>query len=158
MPPSRAAGPLVIIATRSDRNSASSTSCVTISAVLRSRRQQLEQHLLQLEAGQRVEHAERLVEQQHLGREGEGARDAHPLPHARRQLGRLLVQGVRQADQRQVVRGDLAARSRAARPAKHLVDAQHHVLERGHPGQQAGRLEHDAAVGPGPGDLAAVER
>ena len=72
----RAAGPLVIIATRSDRNSASSTSCVTISAVLRSARPELDQHLLQLEARQRVEHAERLVEQQHLGIEREGARDA----------------------------------------------------------------------------------
>ena len=64
--PSRASGPLVIIATRSERNSASSTSCVTISAVLLVRAPQVEQHFLQLEARQRVEHAERLVEQQHL--------------------------------------------------------------------------------------------
>src|SRR2546430_12397851 len=38
---------------------------------------QVEQHLLQLEARQRIEHAERLVEQEHLGLLGEGARDPH---------------------------------------------------------------------------------
>ena len=147
MSPSRAAGPFVIIATRSERNSASSTSCVTISAVLRSCAPEVEQHLLQLEARQRVEHAERLVEQQHLRRQREGAREADALPHAGRQLGRPLVQRVAEADQR---RGSARRSPRArvaARCGVDLVDAEQHVLERGQPRQQARRLEHDAAIG-----------
>ena len=40
----------------------------------------------------------------------------------------------------------------------HLVDAEEHVVEGGHPGQQAGRLEHDAAVGARAVDLLAGDR
>ena len=47
---------------------------------------ELEQHFLQLDARQRVEHAERLVEQQHARRQRERARDADALLHALRQL------------------------------------------------------------------------
>ena len=102
------------MATRSDRNSASSTSWVTISAVLRSSREHAEQHVLQLHARERVEHAEGLVEQQHLRREREGAGDAHALAHAGGELRRALVLGVREADEVEVVRGDVRRARRAA--------------------------------------------
>ena len=104
---------------RSDRNSASSTSCVTISAVLRFGAR-VDQHLLQLEAGQRIEHAEWLVEQQHLGLERKGARDADALAHARRQLGRALCiasarPDARRGNTRRSPRAPLAARGKPAR-------------------------------------------
>src|SRR5690606_24115012 len=38
-----------------------------------------------------------------------------------------------------------------------LVDAEQDVLERGEPGQEAGGLENDAAIGAGRGDLLAGE-
>ena len=96
--PSRASGPLVIMATRSDRNSASSTSWVTMSAVFAvAVDQRSSQRPAAARARERVEHAEGLVQQQHLGREGEGARDAHALPHARRRAPPAACPGPRQA-------------------------------------------------------------
>ncbi len=67
---------------RSARNNASSTSCVTINAVVRSFVHSAIKHFLQLDARQRVEHPERLVEQQHLRRQRERPRDADTLLHA----------------------------------------------------------------------------
>ena len=34
-----------------------------------------------------------------------------------------------------------------------LLDAEHDILERGEPREQAGRLKHDAAIGAGVGDF-----
>ena len=91
-----AAGPFVIITMRSASSTASSTSCVTISTVLPVCHD-LHELVLQLRARQRVERAERLVEQQHLRLHRERARDADALLHAAGHLVRHLVLGVRRA-------------------------------------------------------------
>ena len=100
MSPTSAAGPLVIITMRSERKSASSTSCVTMSAVFRSLRQSSMSTCCSSIARERIEHPERLVEQQHFRRKREGAGDADALPHALRKLGRLFVHRVSQARRR----------------------------------------------------------
>jgi len=51
-------------------------------------RPQLKEHFLQLHPRRGIEHPERLVEEEHLRQQGEGSRDADPLPHPARQLGR----------------------------------------------------------------------
>ena len=70
------------------RNSASSTSCVTRSAVnpLRCQRHEF---VLHGEAGQRIELAERLVEEEELRIVHEGAGQRHALGHAAGELVRI---------------------------------------------------------------------
>ena len=123
---------------------------------MRSFCQRSDEHLLQLGAGEGVEHAEGLIEQEHLGREGEGAGDAAALAHALRKLGGFLVHGVAKADDRKVILDDLAA-FRGIGGVVDLFDAEHDVLEGGEPGQEAGGLEDNAAVGAGAGDFLAGE-
>ncbi len=48
-----------------------------------------------------------LVQQQHLRRESERARDADALPHALRKLGGLFVHRITQADHGEVILNDL---------------------------------------------------
>ena len=62
------------------------------------------------------------------------------------QLGRPLVHRVAEADQVEVVRGELPPLGLRQTTGVDLVDAEQHVLERGQPRQQARRLEDDAAV------------
>jgi hypothetical protein len=99
----RACGPLPISRMRSASRIASSTSCVIMNTVWCVSAQMLQQLVLDGAARQRVERAEGLVEQQHLGLDGEGARDAHALLHAAGELARLLVDGAVQADHRHVL-------------------------------------------------------
>ena len=106
-------GPLVIITTRSASRIASSTSWVTQIAVTWVRCPDLHQHFLQLPARQAVEHAERLVEQQQLGRQREGARDADALLHAVGEFARPACAWHRRGRR---ARGSIR-RCRAARPA-----------------------------------------
>ena len=68
------------------RKTASSIPCVMKNTLLRVLRPDVEDQFLHLLAGQRVERAERLVHQQHVGIGGESARDADALTHAARQL------------------------------------------------------------------------
>ena len=100
-----AAGPLVIMTMRSESSTASSTSWVIISTVFSSLLMDRHDAVLQVRAGQRVERAERLVEQQHLGLHGERAGDADALLHAAGDLHGPLVLGVRHLHQREVVHG-----------------------------------------------------
>ncbi len=51
----------------------------------------------------------------------------------------------------------MSRRSASLACGKHAGHAQHHVVERAEPGHQAGRLEHQAAVGAGIGHFAAIE-
>src|SRR5579885_5372 len=74
-------GERVIITTLSERNTASSTECVTKSTVLRSRSQMLSRSL-EPRAGMRIECAERFVHQQHFGMVGERTRQRDALLHA----------------------------------------------------------------------------
>src|SRR3712207_6940393 len=57
-------------------------------------RSDLHHLILEVRAGQRVQRAEGLVQQQHLGLHGERAGDADALLHAARDLARPLVLGV----------------------------------------------------------------
>ncbi len=59
----------------------------------------LHQLVLQLGAGQRIERAEGLVHQQHLGFHRQRPGDADALLHAAGDFVRVLVRGMRQADQ-----------------------------------------------------------
>ena len=56
--------------------------------------------VLHVAADQRIERAERLVVEHHLGVGRERARDADALLHAARELVRELVRGVLEADER----------------------------------------------------------
>ena len=101
----RAAGPLVIITMRSDSSTASSTSWVIISTVLPSLLMDRHHRILQVRAGQRIERAERLVEQQHLRLHGERAREPDALLHAAGDFRRALVLGVRHLHELEIVHG-----------------------------------------------------
>ena len=87
----RAPGPGVSGWMRSASKNASSRSLVMSSMVDRRSPQRRAQLVLQRGARQRVERAERLVEEQHLRLDGEAARHAHALAHPARELGGPLV-------------------------------------------------------------------
>ena len=72
-------------------------------------RMDLHDAVLQMGAGQRVERAERLVHQQHLGLHGERAGDADALLHAAGDLVRALVLGLRHLHQLEIVHHPVVA-------------------------------------------------
>ena len=105
-------------------------------------------------ADARVECAERLVEQQDARAPHQRLRDREPLLHAARELGRILVAGIRETDRREHVEralprlaARLAEQPRGQRRARELL-ADHHVLERRHVREHRVLLKHDAAVRP----------
>ena len=102
--------------------------------------------VLQVRARQRIERAERLVEQQHLRLHGQRAGDADALLHAARDLRRPLVLGVRHLHEVEIVHGPVMALGAATWCREHLVDREAHVVVDGEPRQQAVVLEHDGAV------------
>ena len=61
---------------------------VTMTIVVAARSQSREQLEVEALAGQRVERAERLVEEEHLGLEGQRPGERGPLAHPAGQLGR----------------------------------------------------------------------
>ena len=76
-----------------------------------------------------VEPAEGLVEQQQVGALGDGAREVRALLQAERELARMAVGDVGEADARQQV-GGLAARGRAGRaPGAQEVLGQRQLVE-----------------------------
>ena len=108
-------------------------------------RAQLREVLLQRVACERVERAERLVEEEYARLGGERAGDRHPLPHPTRELARLAVERIAEAD----------AIERPAGPAlliggalgrKGRLHGQAHVLERAEPGEQRVVLEDERRV------------
>jgi hypothetical protein len=106
-------------------------------------------------ARQRIQRAKRLVQQQHLGLDGKGARNAHALLHATRQLRRLLVDGRQQAHHAHKLfhmRIDLGARP--VGPAR--LHGKGDVLAHREPGHERMALEHHAALQAGARHLAAV--
>ncbi len=66
------------------------------------------QLVLQAAARERIERAERLVEQQHARTVHEAARNRHALRHAARQLMRIRIFKAVQADERDVLRDRIA--------------------------------------------------
>jgi hypothetical protein len=103
----------------------------------------LRKFALEHHPGLRVDRRERLVEQQHgrIGRERAGQRD--PLPHAARQLMRIVPGEIEKMEVfQQRLRAPLALRQREPLD----FDAEHHVLEHGAPGQQQVLLQHEGDV------------
>ena len=80
--------------------------------VSRCRSQMPRQQFLHMVAGQRVERAERLVHQQHLGPVGQRAGDRDALLHAARKLARKGLRETLQPDQREVGLRDLPGLAR----------------------------------------------
>ena len=103
--------------------------------------------VLQVRAGQRVERAERLVHQQHLGLHGKRAGDADSLLHAARHFVRPLVLGLGHLHQFEIVHHPVMALGLALRAAEHLVHRDGDVAVDGQPRQQRVVLEHDGTVG-----------
>src|SRR6266849_3384920 len=94
-----------------------------------------------LHAGMRVERAGGLVGQDQDRIVDEGARDGHPLLLPARELGRVMVLPLREADRGQLGAGPslpVAPQGRA------VEQGQLHVLERGGARQQVEGLEHEA--------------
>ncbi len=92
------------------------------------------QPFAQLRAHARVEGAERLVEQEHLGLDRERAGERHPLPLAARELGRVAVAELLQLhelEQRVDPLADLGLRPLPDRQPEGDVVAHGHVLEGG---------------------------
>ena len=131
------------IRTRSESCTASMMSWVTNSDGLLRLRPDLLQLLAEPPRGDRVEVAERLVHQQQVGLDGEGARDAHPLLHAAGELARGT--GLRRPRDRPSAGRSCARSRRLARSALEHVE---HVLHHGAPGQEPGLLEDVARAGP----------
>src|SRR5262249_41160584 len=91
----------------------------------------------------RVEGAERLVHEQHLGIDGKSAGNADALLHPAGELVGAAVERVGEPDELEI-----AGRGGAQlRPAHALhFESEHHVLQGGEPGQELGELKHHAAV------------
>src|SRR5437762_6170704 len=114
---------------------------------------ELDQLLLHGLARLRVEGAEGLVHQQHLGIERQHARERHALLHSARQLGGIVVAEVAQVHHLQVLAdGGVDLRARRALG----LEAPGDVAGHGAPGEKRELLEHHAAVRAGAADLLAV--
>jgi hypothetical protein len=109
---------------------------------------QVAQDAPQLFAGKGVQGAKGLVEQQHFGLVDERAANAGALLHAARKLPRKLVFIATQAHLLQQFAGAffvfLALGFEVAAVGLHNFQRQQHVVHRGAPGQQAGRLKGHA--------------
>jgi hypothetical protein len=112
-----------------------------------------EQLLLHHLAGLGVEGAKGLVHEKHRRMIGEHAGDGHPLLHSARELARILVLVLLEADE-----GEIAAGHRPALGARQTLDhgAELDVLDGGAPGEERVFLEDHPAIGSGLGHLVAV--
>ena len=113
--------------------------------------------LLQLLLGDRIEGAERFIEDQHLRPDRQGPGDRHPLLHAPGDLGDLLVGRFGEPHHRQVLQGDLALLG-FRQVGVYRIDRQMHVLVSRHPGQQGVALEHHHPVGAWLGDRLTLQQ
>src|SRR6266480_2484919 len=114
---------------------------------------ELDQLLLHGLARLRVEGAEGLVHQQHLGIERQHARKRHALLHPARQLGGIVVAELAQVHHLQVL-ADGGVDLRAWRALG--LEAPGDVASHGAPGEKRELLEHHAAVRAGAADFLAV--
>ena len=90
--------------------------------------------------GHRVQRAERLVHQQHVGFLGQRAGQRHPLPHAAGQLVRPFPAEADQVHRVQEFLGPLAALGPADAAG---LEGKLHIAGGGEPGEQRGLLEHE---------------
>ena len=114
--------------------------------------EQIEIHLI---ARKRVERAERLVHQQEGRIVQQGAADRDALPHAARQLMRILRLESGKADHIQQLPGP---RFRYRVPGPANVGLQQDVLQHAAPIKKDVLLKHDAKLGIGPDDPASADR
>ena len=112
----------------------------------------LEQDGLKFVSGEGIEHAEGLVEKQHLGTEGEGAGDADALSHALAEFRGVLAGGIGQPHDAEVIVGDLSPLGPAG-GEEHLVHPEQDILVGRHPGKQGGGLDDHPAIRAGSIDL-----
>ena len=105
---------------------------------------------------QRIEHRERLVEQQQLRLEREGARERHALLRSERELARQLVAASDTPTSSRYL-ADVSAAGRRRHPAKLLPHREQHVVLGAEPGEQRRRLEHHRPISPRLGRLPAVD-
>ena len=125
--------------TRSARKTASSTECVTSNVGMRPLPPDALQFQVHTAARDRVQRAERLVQQQHVRIERQRARNRHALLHATRQLPRTSALETRQTNQFQQVLRALARHCTAGQ-----MKSQRHVVECRQPWQQHVILKRDA--------------
>ena len=104
--------------------------------------------VLERAAGERVEGAERFVEEEDTGLHREGAGDGNTLAHAAGEFARDLPEGGREVDGRDVF-FDVGAAGLGRPGWEDLVDGESDVFVDGEPREEAVVLEHDAAVGAG---------
>ena len=132
--------------TRSASCAASSMSWVTSTTVRGCSRSSRASSRAHAQAGQVVERRERLVHQQEVGVAGQGARQLDALPHAARELVRVVPLEAGEADQVEQRLRAPASRSAASRD---VAEAEADVLAHGPPGEEAVLLEdHAHALGP----------
>ena len=153
------AGPALSGMMRSASRMPSSTSLVISTTVLWSCLPDALDLVLQRGARQRVERAERLVEQQDL-RDPWPARARPTRAGACRRRARagFLSRAARRGSPWRCTCSTWRAAFRPSQFGKAWSTARSDVLEDGQPRQQRVVLEDDAAIGPGPGDRLAVER
>ena len=125
---------------RSASTIASSTSWVTMTSVGFESAHSVEQMILQVGAGERVERGERLVQQQHLRPRHQRARNGDALRLPAGQFARPYLRLVGQADARE--RSARRARSRSA--FGQSFEAEADIVGDLQPRQQARLLEDDA--------------
>ena len=108
-------------------------------------------------AAQRIERAERLVEEQHLGLEREGAGERDPLTRSRRRARRADCPVTPGSSDDEVLELGQALRAAGGRPAGELERVRDVVGGRA-PRQQARLLEHQADARVGLDDRGRVQR
>ena len=117
----------------------------------------VQQQVLHRRARLCVERAERLVHQQELGLHGVGAGEREALPHAAREVLRMVVGEIAQAHQRHVAAADLGALG-CRNAVRRELQAELDVAAHGEPREHAVLLEDHAAIRARPGDRPAVEQ
>ncbi len=119
----------------------------------------LHHRILQMGAGQGVERAERLVEQQDLRLHGQRPGNADALLHAAGDFRRALVLGMGHLHEVEIVHDPVVPFGAwSSLPAEDLVDGEIDVVVDGQPGQQRVVLEDDGAFRAGCIDLVVFEQ
>ncbi len=114
--------------------------------------------ILQVRAGECVECAEWLVEQEHLRFHGQRTGETDTLLHAAGNFRRSLIPGVGHLHQVEIVQRPGVALGARLGDAEHLVNRKPHVLIGREPRQQAMVLEHDRAIRPRLVDLTILQQ
>ncbi|KAG1647471.1 hypothetical protein GQR58_030576 [Nymphon striatum] len=115
-----------------------------------------DQDVLQVPAGEAVQHAKGFVEQEQFWAEGECSGQSHPLLHAVGQLLCLLVHRPAQTDAVEVILHHLGPLGLGG-IGVHPLNAKGDVLACRQPGEQRRRLEYHGLIRPGAVDLLVIQ-